>query len=108
MGIQAFRLDKNLVRIPVGKAHDLIFNRRAITRPDAFDNPRIQRRPIQAGADDVVGFTVGAGDMTRNLPGMMLRLADKRKHRHRVITVLLFQLAKIDGPTVDTRRRAGF
>ncbi len=108
MGIQAFRLDKNLVRIPVGKTHDFIFNRRTITRPDALNNPRIQRRSIQAGTDNIVSFTVSAGDMAGYLSGMLFALAQKRKHGYGIIAVLFFQFTEIDGSAINTRRRSGF
>ena len=108
MGIQAFRFDKYLMRVPVGKTDNFIFNRRTITRPDAFNDSRIQRRPIQAGTDNIVGFTVGAGDMTGYLPRMLLALAHIRKHGHGIIAVLFFQFTKIDGSSVYTRRRSGF
>ncbi|MNN13198.1 hypothetical protein D3C81_1262220 [compost metagenome] len=43
VGVQAFRLDEHLVAFLVGKAMDLVFDRRAVTRANAFDNPRVHR-----------------------------------------------------------------
>ena len=59
VGIEALRLQENLVRFLCRKAHHLIFDGRAITRADAFDHTGEQRRAIQAAADDVVSAAVG-------------------------------------------------
>ena len=52
--VQAFRLEKDLMPLPVGKAHDLVFERRAVARADAGDLPVVERRPPDARADDLV------------------------------------------------------
>ena len=49
--VQAFRLDENLVRCLVGKAMNLVFNRWAVARADAFDHAGVHRRTIESTTD---------------------------------------------------------
>ncbi len=49
VGLQALGLDENLVRGLVGEAHDLVFDRRAVARADAFDHAGEHRRAIGGG-----------------------------------------------------------
>src|SRR5690606_8311808 len=53
--VQAFRLEEDLVPVAVAELHHLVFDRRAIARPDAFDRTRIHRRTMKIDADDIVG-----------------------------------------------------
>ena len=46
MGLQAFRLQENLVGMLVGKAVNFVFDGWAVARTDAFNHAGIQRRPI--------------------------------------------------------------
>ncbi len=43
VGIKPFRLEKDLMRLFVRELDDLVFDRRTIARPDAFDLPAIER-----------------------------------------------------------------
>jgi len=108
VGSQAFRLDEYLVLILVGKAMDLVFDRRAVTRANAFDDPGVHRRAIQVLADDVVGALVGMGNPAVDLLRMHCCIAHERHDRNRRITWLWRHLAEIDTATVDARRGAGF
>ena len=53
--------------VAVGEAVDLVLDRGAVTRPDALDLAGEQRRPVERGADDVVGSRVGPGDRAEEL-----------------------------------------
>jgi len=108
MGIQPFRFDKNLMGIPVGETDDFIFNRRTITRPDTFNNPRIQWRSIQAGTDNIVGFTVSAVIWQGICFGCCSRLPRKENTGTGIIAVLFFQFTEINGSAINPRRRSGF
>jgi hypothetical protein len=89
------------------KAVNLVLDRRAVTRPDAFDHAGVHRRAIEVGADDGVRLGVGAGDPARQLWRMLRRITKKREHRQWIVRTLLGQLREIDGLAVKPRRRAG-
>ncbi|AUW45057.1 hypothetical protein CUJ84_Chr004755 [Rhizobium leguminosarum] len=53
--VQSLRLEKDLMSIPLSKFHQLVFDRRAITRPDALDLPGIHCRAHNVVDNDAVG-----------------------------------------------------
>ena len=89
--------------VAIGKAHDFVFDRRAVTRADTFNHPGVHGAAIEVAADHLMGFLVGVRDIARYLARMLIRGSHKREDRHRVIAVLLRQHAKIDGACVNTR-----
>jgi hypothetical protein len=107
VGLQAFRFQEDLVGILIGEAVDLVFDRRAVTRPDPFDHAGVHRRAIQAAADDVVGARVGLGDPARDLRRVFVHRAEMGKHRTGLIARLLGQLRKIDASPIQARRGPG-
>ncbi len=107
MGVQAFGLDKNLVRIFAGKAVHLVFDGRTIAWADAFDHTGIHRRTVQAAANDFVRARVGMRDMAIDLTRMLGGLAEIGKHRHGIIAGLRLHDTVIEAAAVDARRRAG-
>src|SRR5690606_5821310 len=104
---EPFRLDEDLMRGRVGEAMYLVLDRRAITRPDAFDRTREHRRTIAAGANDLVRALVGRGDVADDLPRMLAAAAEVREHRRRLIAGLHLQALVVDRAAVDARRRTG-
>jgi hypothetical protein len=64
---QAFRFEEDVVAVLAGETMNLVFDRRAVARPNAFDDAGVHRRAIEIGADDVVRPRVGAGDPARQL-----------------------------------------
>ena len=93
---QAFGLDEDLVRGLVGEAVHLVFDRRAIARPDAFDHACEHRRAIATGADDLVRALVGRGDVTAHLARMIAAPAEVREHRHRLVARLNCESRVVD------------
>ena len=89
---QTFRFDKDLMRVLVGKTHDLVFDRRAVTRADPFDHPGIHRTAIQIGADHIMCLHIGMGDETGYLARMLFRFTQIGEYRHRIVTQLHLQL----------------
>ena len=65
--VEPLRLEEDLMAVAVGEAVDLVLDRGAVTRPDAFDLAGEERRAVEAGADDVVGSRVGPGDRAEEL-----------------------------------------
>ena len=105
--MQPFRFDKNLVRVLVRKAHDLVLNRGTIPRPHPFDEAGIHRRTLEPRAYNLMGIRVGTGDMAHYLPRVLRRRSGKGEHRHRFVAGLRCQLAVIDRLAINARRRAG-
>ncbi len=75
----------------VGKTMNLVFDRRAVTRTDAFDltGSGIHRRTVEVRRDDFVSSCVGVGYPATDLPGMLLFGPHERHHRNRRIACLL-------------------
>ena len=92
--------------IAVGKAVDLVLDRRTIPRASRADRPREQRRAIQVGANDVMAGRVGAGNRAKQLrvraaPGQRGHAPDLR------LALLHFQPGPVDGPSIQPRRCPG-
>jgi hypothetical protein len=73
------------------KAHDLVFDGRAVTRSHAFDHTGEHRRAVRAGADEFVRALVGRRDVTAHLGRMFVTAAEVRKYRHGFIAGLHLQ-----------------
>jgi len=110
MGGQTFRFDKHLMAFLVGKAVDLVFDRRAIARADAFDftGSGIHRRTVEVRRDDFVSTSVCMSNPATDLAWMLFFVAHERHHRDRRITWLLGHHREIHRLAVDTWRCAGF
>src|SRR5690349_9231061 len=104
---QAFRLQKDLMRLFRSETVNLVLNRRAITRSNPFDYARVHRRTVKTAADDVVSLGIGMRHPARHLTRMLLGASEEREHGDRIeVARLLFQLREIDRTAVDTRRCA--
>ena len=90
------------------EAVDLVLDRRAIARSDAFDLAGVHRRTVEAPADDLVGPLVGMGDPARQLPWMHFPPAHEREDGLRLIPRLNLHHREIDGFPVQTGGRPGF
>ncbi|MNN16206.1 hypothetical protein D3C81_1293380 [compost metagenome] len=87
---------------------DLVFDRRAVTRADTFDDARVHRRTVEVRSNDFVGTGIGVGNPAAHLPRMHGLVAHERHHRNRRIARLLGHYREIHRATVDTWRGAGF
>lgn len=65
--------------VPVGKAHNFVFDRRAVAWADPFDHTCIHRATIEVIADHVMGFLVGIRDITRHLARVLRDIAQNEK-----------------------------
>ena len=104
---QSLRFDEDLVRILVGKAHDLVFNRWAVARAHALDDTAVHRRTIQPGTDDIVGVCVSVGNVAADLAQVVSRCRHKGKAGDGIVARLLDKLAVVDGLGIDAWWRAG-
>ena len=116
---QAFRLEKNLVRLLSREAIHLVFDARAVTRAHALDGALKHRAAVKAAANDVVRSRVRVRDPARHLAGVHRCLPHEAEHRQRrggrravlrrhAVARLHLQSGEVDRAPVDARRGAGF
>ena len=67
MRISSFRLEHDLVTVFVLKLHDLVFNRRAIPRPNTLNLATVERRTVHVTADDGMYSLIRIRDVATNL-----------------------------------------
>jgi len=123
-GGPAFGLEKELVRVLVGKAHDLFLDRGAIAGAGIAEHARRNWRARQVLADDAVCFRVGAHQVTGHLgaPGRLMRdgidgvdgplhkgvgRAVKCKVQRRLTAKLRVGEGIVDGAGIHARRCVG-
>ena len=108
MRAQTFGLEKDLMRVLVGKSVDLVLDARAVARPYALDHTGEHRAAVESRTDDRVGALIGVGDPAGHLARVLAGMAHEAEDRQRVeVAGLLGQLREVDRPAVDARRRAG-
>ncbi len=104
--VEPFRLEEDLVAVPLPETDDLVLDRRAIARAPAIDLAGIHRRTMDIRPDDGVGGLGGPGDAALDLrvldPG-----GQGRERLRRLIARLHIQRGPVDGPAIETGRRAG-
>jgi len=90
----------------VGKAHDLVLDRRAIAWPARLDLSGIHRRAVQVSADQLVYRFIGVGNVANEL---LLRDAfrGKAEGRGSGVAWLHFRFREINGSAIDSARRSG-
>ena len=91
----------------VSEPHDLVLDRRAITRTDPLDMPPIHCRAIEIVADDLVGLFVGMRNSAGNLADLR-PLRQEGKHHRIVISRLAVEDIPVDRLPVQPGRRSGF
>src|SRR5690606_19539518 len=105
-GVETFRLEEDLMALLLGEAHDLVLDRRAVTRPDALDRPGVHRRAVEVLANDLVSPLVRPRDVAFDLRqrdrGRRIRERDRR-----IVARLRRRLAPVDRRRLDARGRAG-
>ena len=104
--LPALRLQKDLMPVLVGKLHDLILNAGAIPGSHAVDLARIQRRPVQIAADDLVGLRGGPGEVAL-VSVVQFTIRHEGEGNHRLVAGLGRHFVKVDGAHVHTGRGAG-
>src|SRR5579884_512644 len=104
--IKPFRLDKNLMALLVGKTHDLVLDRRAISGAGRFDHSAVHRRPIEIRPNDVMRLRVRVREMAQHLP-QLNRFRSIRKRCGQLIAGLRDHRGKIDRLAVEARRGPG-
>ncbi|CIV68844.1 Uncharacterised protein [Streptococcus pneumoniae] len=61
LSIAPFWLKEELVTFLVRKAHNLVFNRRTVTRPHSLDHTCKHRRTVEVVLDNLMTGTIGIG-----------------------------------------------
>ena len=105
VGVDPLRLEEDLVPFPMGKSHDLVFERRAIPRSHTADLPVEQRRLVDVPANQIVNALGRVEQVTRYL-GPIDRVGEERKGLRRMIAVLLGEGGEVDASAVEPGRRA--
>ena len=90
----------------VRKAHNLVFYRWAVARPDTIDDARIHRRFVQRSANNVVSLFGRLRDEARNLPWVIATSTKIRKHRPRIVAGLFEHRSEIERLAIEPRWRA--
>ena len=91
----------------LGKAHDLVFDRRAIARTAALDLAAIHRRTVEIGTNDFVGRLGRPGQVAGNLRHRDFLGQEGKRIGWRVARLFL-QTGPVDGPAIKAGRRPGF
>ena len=91
--------------LALAELDDLVLDRRAVARSDAFDAAAVHRRAFQVVADHLVRSGVRVGDPAGNLRQRRLGgLVGERARR--VVAGLDLQRVIVDGAAIDSRRGA--
>ena len=107
--VKAFGLQENLVAVAVGKAHNLVLNRRTIARTNAGRATAIDRRFAEALGDDLMRGFIGIGDAAGDLGagnGQSARCGQERKRRWAFVASLALNRVPIDRAAIQARWRA--
>ena len=105
IGIQSFRLHEDLVTVLIRELYHLVFNRRTISGARSLNRTGKQRRPIEIGPYNLMGFLAGVRQPTGNL--LLLdgfRVRRERKRYYFFIPKLLFHPGKINAAFVHSGR----
>ena len=105
-GVEPLGLEEELVSLPAGESDDLVLERRAVTRPSAFDHAGEHRRPVQVCRHDAVHALVRVGDVAGDL-GQRDALRVFREKRGVDVSGLGLEPAEIDARAQETRRSSG-
>ncbi len=101
------RLKEKLVPILVSELYDLVFNRRAIARPNSRDLAGIERRLMQIVTNRLMQPFACISNKTLDLRLLDL-FGGERKSNLFLIRRLRLECIPIDCPSIKTRRRSGF
>ena len=106
LGIQAHRLDEQLMARLVREGHDLCLDAWAVARPNALDDPGIDRTAVQIPSDDLMGLRACPGQVADHAV-LRDRFGRKREGLRFRISGLEFHFCKVRRPAEHPRRRAG-
>src|SRR5512138_3781510 len=97
--------------LPIGKAHDLVLERRAIARPDPVNLAIEQRTSVDVAAYEIANALVGVYQPTANLIAKRRRCVERKRNGHSVARLLDEQpvantCVEVDAFPIEARRRA--
>ena len=92
----------------IRKLNYLILNGWTVTRPGSLYDSRIDRRPIQIVADNLMRFLIRVSQPAGDLVDLhIFGICRERKRNNFFVTFLLFHLGKINRPFVNSCRCTG-
>ena len=101
-----FRLNKKLMAVLIGEAHDFGINGRAVTRAYTLDHTIEHARKMQILTNYLMGSLVSISQIAGHLlPG--LDITHKGKIAYLAITILGLHFAVVQAAGINTRRRTG-
>ena len=100
MGVSSFRLEEELMMVFVGESFNLIFYGGTVTGANALDSALEHRGLVESGAEDVVHFRTGIGDIAWELLGKG-RGIGKRELGRLFVAGLGSHAVEVDGATID-------
>src|SRR3954468_18563320 len=103
--VQSFRLEKNLMALPMRKPHDLVFERGTVARSNASNLTVEQRGLADVAAHEIVHGIGGVQHMTLDLRAID-ELGLERERNRRVVATLDIEPREIDAPPIEPRRCA--
>ena len=83
----------------VFEANDFVFNRGTVTWSAPLDNPRVQRRAVQAGHNHRMRLRIGICQIAGNLC-LGDAFSGERERRGWLVSILRLKTAVIDRPAV--------
>ena len=106
--VKPLRLNENLMPVLIRKLYHLILNGRTVTRPGSLYDSRIDRRPVQIIADNLMRFLICVSQPAGHLVDLhILRICCERKRNDFFVSLLLFHLGKINRTFVNSCRGTG-
>src|SRR6185503_8002622 len=106
VSVIAFRLKENLMTRLFGKLHHLVFNRRTITRPDAFDFSAVERRFVEVAPYRVMHGFVRVANEAFDLRAQYSAGLERERHGA-LIARLSLEFRVINRTSVEARRSSG-
>src|SRR5437867_8597065 len=95
--VPPFRFEENLMSELVFEANDFVFNRGTVTWSAPLDNPRVQRRAVQASDNHRMRLRIGIGQIAGNLC-LGDTFGGERERRGWLVSILGADIARIDRP----------
>src|SRR5690606_6322482 len=103
--VDAFWLEEDLVALLVGEAHDLVFERGAVARPDSRNLPVVERRAVDVLPHECMRLAGRMEDVTGDLLALET-VGQERERDGRIVAGIELESRKVNRTPIQARRRA--
>ena len=107
LGVEAHRLNEELVAGLLGKPHHLVLEGRTVAGTDRLDPAAVDGGAADVLADHFVGLLVGVGDVAVHLVAEAVGGGGEAEGDDLAVAVLAFKLREVDAAAVDPGGGAG-